>query len=37
MLMRFMQYFDAFLNLFEFKIILFEFEIVFTYLKRKKN
>lgn len=37
MLMRFMQYFDAFLNLFEFKIILFEFEIVFTNLKRKKN
>lgn len=37
MLMRFMQYFDVFFNLFEFKIILFEFEIVFTYLKRKKN
>lgn len=30
MLMRYMQYFDAFLNLFEFRII-------FIYLKRKKN
>lgn len=28
--MRYMQYFDAFLSLFEFKII-------FIYLKRKKN
>lgn len=30
MLVRYMQYFDAFLSLFEFKII-------FIYLKRKKN